>query len=147
MTTHLPTPILHVLLTLSLLTNLSLAPIQPEWSPDPDDVMMVSQTVWGEYRGEDADQRAAVVWCILNRVEDDRFPNAISEVVRQPHQFQGYSPNNPAEPFADEVRDILIRWHEGEHGIDPSLCWFYGDGRINHYRNAWKAEEASVVWP
>lgn len=145
--THLPTPILHVLLTLSLLTNLSLAPIQPEWSPDPDDVVMASQTVWGEYRGEDAEQRAAVVWCILNRVEDDRFPNTISEVVRQPHQFQGYSSNNPSEPFADEVRDILMRWHEGEHGIDPSLCWFYGDGRINHYRNAWRAEEASVAWP
>lgn len=143
----LPTPILHVLLTLSLLTNLSLAPIQPEWSPDPNDVVMVSQTVWGEYRGEDADQRAAVVWCILNRVDDDRFPNTIAGVVTQPHQFQGYSPNNPSEPFADEVRDILIRWHEGEHGIDPSLCWFYGDGRINHYRNAWRAEEASVVWP
>lgn len=147
MTNHLPTPILHVLLTLSLLTNLSLAPIQPEWSPDPNDVMMVSQTVWGEYRGEDADQRAAVVWCILNRVEDDRFPNTISEVVRQPYQFQGFSPNNPSEPFADEVRDILIRWHEGEHGIDPSLCWFYGDGKINHYRNAWRSEEASLFWP
>lgn len=49
----LPTAIIHVLTTMSLLCNLSLAPIQPpgEWTPNPDDVVMVSQTVWGGGKG------------------------------------------------------------------------------------------------
>ena len=116
------------------------------WEPDPDDIALIAKTVWGEYRGSDYDQRAAVVWCILNRVEDGRFPDTIKSVVTQQYQFHGYSPDNPLT-FAGEVKEILIRWHDGEHGIDPSLLWFNGDGRINHYRDAWEAEDVTLVWP
>lgn len=120
---------------------------EPEpWEPSSSDINLIARTVWGEYRGSDYTQRAAVAWCILNRVEDSRFPDSIAGVVTQPYQFHGYSPDNPLT-FADEVREILIKWHDGEHEIDQSLLWFSGDGRINHYRDAWEAEEATLVWP
>ena len=130
MTTHLPTPILHVLLTLSLLTNLSLIPIQTqEWQPDPNDVVMVSQTVWGEARGCRRAEQEAVVWCILNRVDDSRFPNTISGVITAVGQFSGYSPKFPSEDFKELAEDVLIRWHNGEHGIPTDLVFFRSDGQ------------------
>lgn len=137
MTTHLPTPILHVLLTLSLLTNLSLTPITPPWTPDPDDVVMVSQTVWGEARGCSRVEQEAVVWCILNRVDDGRFPNTISGVITAVGQFSGYSPKFPSEDFKELSEDVLTRWHNGEHGIPTDLVFFRADG---HGHNTFYSE-------
>lgn len=50
----IPAPVMHVLATMALLCNLSLAPVLPEpepWEPAPADVAYVSRTIWGETRG------------------------------------------------------------------------------------------------
>ena len=135
----LPVVIIHVLTTMSLLCNLSLAPIQPaeERTPDPDDVVMVSQTVWGEARGCSRVEQEAVVWCILNRVDDGRFPNTISGVITAKNQFSGYSPNFPSADFMELAEDVLTRWHNGEHGIPTDLVFFRADG---HGHNTFYSE-------
>ncbi len=38
---------------------------------------------------------AAVVWCVLKRVDDPRFPDTVLEVIEVPYQFSGYDPNIP----------------------------------------------------
>ena len=61
----IPPIVMELLATLAIICNLSLAPVLPPepepWEPDEADVVLVSQTVWGEYRGENTDQRVAVV--------------------------------------------------------------------------------------
>lgn len=96
---------------------------------------LVSRTIWGEARGCPQEEREAVALCILNRVEDERFPDTIEEVVTAPAQFAGYSPSFPAGPFREEARDVILRYRLGERGIDPALVWFTGDGRENHFRS------------
>lgn len=144
--------ILHVVLRLCLIAMVA-AQAEPAsetvetWEPDAEDVAYISRTIYGEARGCDEEQRQAVAWCILARVDDPRFPDTVEGVVTQPYQFQGYSAGNPIEPCEADARAVLIAHHEGEWGLDPDLLWFEGDGRINHYRDAWRHEEVTKQWP
>lgn len=89
---------------------------------------------------------AAVVWCVLNRVDAEGWPDTVAEVVTQPHQFAGYSPDYPAtEEFKAIAADVLIRWERekregGEVGrvLPAEYVFFTGDGEVNHFRTEYK---------
>lgn len=144
----LPTAIMHVLATMALLCNLSLAPVLPPWEPDPADVAYVSRTIWGETRGCPEKEQLGTGWCIVLRKNSPDFPNTIKSVVLQPNQWQGYSPNNPEEPFHDMAREILLADHNGEAGPLPEgFFWCSGDGRHQTFRNEWIRTEETRYWP
>ena len=124
-----------------------LAPPAEEWEPDPADVDLISRTIWGECRGCCEAEQRAQAWCILNRVDDPRFPGTIREVVTAPYQFQGYSPGNPAEPFREMAREILILWHDGEREIPVGMCWCSGDGKHQTFRDSWIVTEDTSFYP
>lgn len=144
----LPTAIMHVLTTMSLLCNLSLAPIKPPYTPDEESVVALAQTLYGECRGCSELQQKAVCWCVFNRVDDSRFPDTIIGVVSAPKQLQGYSPSNPVwENLYDVAYSCMMDWHNGENRVlDPDMCWFSGWSNTNHFRNAWLFEEATKFW-
>ena len=144
----LPTAIIHVLTTMSLLCSLSLAPIQPPYEPDPAEVTALAQTLYGECRGCSELQQRAVCWCVFNRVDDSRFPDTIIGVVSAPLQLQGYSSSNPVWDNLYEVAySCMVDWHNGENRVlDEDMCWFSGWNRINHFRNAWLSENATKFW-
>lgn len=111
--------------------------------PDEAEVEMLARVVWGEARGIPSDmEKAAVVWCILNRVDADGWPDTVAEVVTQPHQFAGYSPDYPAtEELKAVAADVLTRWdRERREGGDvgrvlpAEYVFFTGDGAHNHFR-------------
>ena len=146
----LPPAIMHVLVTLSLLTDFSLAPVLPPpepWEPDPADVALVSRTIWGETRGCPYDEQWAQGCCIVNRVDDPRWPNTIEAVVTAPDQFQGYSPNNPEEPFHDMAREVLIAWHNGDTGVPKDMCFCEGRNGHQIFRTTWLKTEETRYWP
>lgn len=117
------------------------------WEPDPKDVALISRTIWGEVRGCCEAEQRAQAWCILNRVDDPRFPDTIRGVVTAPSQFQGYSPSNPVEPFAELAREILILWHAGEREIPEDMVFCSGDGRHQRFRNTWLITAETEYWP
>lgn len=144
----LPVVIIHILTTMSLLYNLSLAPIQPPYEPDEAEVVALAQTLYGECRGCSELQQMAVCWCVFNRVDDSRFPDTIIGVVSAPLQLQGYSSSNPVwDNLYDIAYSCMVDWHNGENRVlDEDMCWFSGWNRINHFRNAWLFEEATKFW-
>lgn len=144
----LPVAIIHILTTMSLLCNLSLAPIQPPYTPDEESVVALAQTLYGECRGCSELQQKAVCWCVFNRVDDSRFPDTVIEVVSQLHQLQGYSSSNPVwDNLYDVAYSCMVDWHNGENRIlDEDMCWFSGWSNTNHFRNAWLFEEATKFW-
>lgn len=144
----LPTAIIHVLTTMSLLCNLSLASIMPPYEPDPAEVTVLAQTLYGECRGCSELQQRAVCWCVFNRVDDPRFPDTIIGVVSAPLQLQGYSSSNPVwENLYEVAYSCMVDWHNGENRVlDEDMCWFSGWNRINHFRNAWLFEDATKLW-
>lgn len=120
---------------------------QPEVLPQlytEKDVELIGRTIWGEAGGvQSKAERAAVAWCILNRV--DAFGQTIEEVVTAPHQFQGYRPEGdcPEEHF-ELAEDVLERWAMEKYGVKdvgrvlPADClYFLGDGKRNHFTNEW----------
>lgn len=114
---------------------------EPESEPEPepvisDEAVYIAKTVWGEARGCSREEQEQVIWCILNRVDDPRFPNDVIGVVTQPYQFHGYSAEFPVEQaLYDLAVDVLDRWKNGgERNLGPEYLYFSGDGVHNYFR-------------
>ena len=121
----------------------------PEPSAEPeyemyfteDDVVAMAKMLWGEARGCALDNQQKAVWCVLNRVDDPRFPDTIQGVLSQPSQFRGYSPDFPVcdELYAVAL-DVLTRWSMEKQGVTVerelpnTYLWFTGYNGSNHFR-------------
>ena len=108
------------------------------------DVIALTQMLYGEARGCTVDNQMKCVWCVLNRVDDTRFPDSIIGVVSQPYQFHGYSPSFPVWDELKEVaRDVLTRWSMEKQGADVArelsntYLWFTGYNGSNHFREVY----------
>lgn len=118
---------------------------------DLETLLALARTVWGEARGCSATEQAAVVWCVLNRADSPDFPDDPLEVVRQPDQFYGYSPENPVWPeILTLVEDVLDRRElektaVGDVGrvLPKEYVFFEGDGRHNYFRTEY---QGGTVW-
>lgn len=121
-------------------------PAEPEYEMyfTEADVTALAQMLYGEARGCTVDNQAKCVWCVLNRVDDARFPDTIQGVLSQPSQFHGYSPNFPVWDELKEVaRDVLTRWSLEKQGVTVerelpnTYLWFTGDSVQNHFREVY----------
>ena len=128
----------------------ALTPTPDPYIPDEAEVEMLARLIWGEARGVPSDMhKAAVVWCVLNRVDDPRFPDTVLEVLEAPYQFAGYSADYPVLPeLATLASDVLIRYHAERDGgtnvgrvLPVEYLYFTGDGRNNHFTIGWKDAE------
>lgn len=110
--------------------------------PDPEEVEALAKVVYREARGCSKIEQAAVIWCILNRVDSPEryFPDTIIEVIKQPHQF-AYTDETPLWPSLKALaEDVLTRWHDEKEGAEDvgrvlpaGYLYFVGDGKSNHF--------------
>ena len=64
-----------------------------EYVPNAAEVEALAKLIYGEAGiVPSTTEQAAVVWCVLNRVDDPRFPDTVLEVIEAPYQFSGYDP-------------------------------------------------------
>lgn len=133
----------------------SAAESTPAWEPDAADVEMLAKLIWGEARGiPSTTEKAAVVWCVLNRVDSPKYPDTVAEVVTQRHQFVGYKASNPTtEEFMEIARDVLVRWHSEKNGtsevgrvLPKDYLYFTGDGARNYFTAEWSSSAAEYGW-
>ena len=125
----------------------------PEYIPDPEEVTMLAKLVYGEARGiKSQTEQAAVVWCVLNRVDSTGYGmgHSVEYVVTFPDQFHGYNPRHPTvDDYGRDLRelaaDVLTRWDaekEGETDVGRVLpkgyLWFEGKDGHNVFRNAYR---------
>lgn len=120
------------------------APIYYEMYFTEDDVEAVAKMLWGEARGCSQDNQIKCVWVVLNRVDDERFPDTIQGVLSQPSQFHGFSESYPVtDELYDVAFDVLTRWSYEKQGVPvrrelpSSFLWFTGDGVTNHFREVY----------
>lgn len=123
---------------------------------DTETLDIMANCLYGEARGLSPMEQSAVVWCILNRV--DAGYGDIKQVVTKPKQFTGYKADRvyksesaklTYERCKEIVIDVYCRWRaEGVTGesrgrtLPKNYLWFYGDGKHNHFRDAYKSKEA-----
>lgn len=107
------------------------------------DVIAMAQMLYGEARGCELTNQQQAVWCVLNRVDDSRFPDSIIGVLSQPHQFHGYSCNFPVwDSLCEIARDVMTRWSMEKQGaavereLSKNFLWFTGDGEKNTFRES-----------
>lgn len=112
---------------------------------DPAEIEYIGRTIWGEAGGiPDPAERAAVAWCILNRV--DARGQSIQTVVTADHQFLGYRRRGECpQEHLDLAADVLTRWKRekaGETNVGRTLPagyqYFYGDGQHNYFTKEWR---------
>ena len=122
-------------------------------NPSESDLVKIAQTVYGEARGCSKTEQAAVVWCILNRIDDPRWPDTIDGVVTQ-SQFHGYSTNQPVTPeIYALVLDVYARYTREKAGdsdvgrvLPKEYVFFHGDGKSNHFRMDFSYSGAYWDW-
>jgi N-acetylmuramoyl-L-alanine amidase len=99
-----------------------------------EDFVFISSVVEAESdRSESLDGRILIALTIINRVEDPRFPDTISEVLTAPGQFStvrnGHSIVDRTD-YSDEAVIRAVEWNEA--GDDPNVLFFncigYGIG-------------------
>ncbi len=95
--------------------------------------------------------RAAVVWCILNRV--DAGYGDFEEVATAPNQFAYYQNTRIVKEFYELAEDVLDRWSQEKAGIKDvgrvlpqDYLWFMGNGKVNIFRNKYKGDYKIWDW-
>ena len=126
-------------------------PEEEQYTPDAAEVEALARMLYGEARGIASDmEKAACVWCVLNRVDDPCFPDTVLEVLEAPYQFAGYSADYPVLPeLAALAADVLTRYHAERDGdtdagrvLPAEYVYFTGDGRRNYFTAEWKSDDA-----
>ncbi len=117
---------------------------------DYDEEMdMLAKLVWAEARGIDSKmEQAAVVWCVLNRVDAGFSNDTISGVVKARSQF-AYSSGLPVkEGLRDLAQDVLIRWLLEKRGIGDvgrvlpkEYLYFAGHDGHNWFRKGYSSRK------
>lgn len=119
-----------------------------------DDLELLAQTVYAEaHVCKTTRERAAVVWCVLNRLDAGRYGDSIREVVTAPYQF-AWTEDRPVVPaYIELAEDVLRRWaaeKEGQEDVGRVLpaeyLFFEGDGWENHFTTTFPVGEAAGEW-
>lgn len=87
------------------------------------------------------EEKACIVWAILNRVDDSRFPDTIEEVVNQPYQMTCYKSFEKYGQFINLAENVLYRHQAEMEGLENSgrilpkeYCYWWGNGEHNNFR-------------
>lgn len=112
------------------------------------DVDWLRRCVKAEIGGGTLTEQSQVVWCVLNRLDAGGFGGTITDVITAPRQFVYSKGTGSASEFDWIVRDVLTRWVGEKKGdstpetsgrtLPPEYKYFWGDGRHNHFTDAWK---------
>lgn len=119
------------------------------YPPTEEELTILAKVVYREARGiGDKAHQAAVIWCILNRVDAGLGGDTITEVATYPNAF-AWVPATPVEQeFLMLAADVCERWNLEKAGQDDvgrvlpkEYLYFTGDGKLNHFTTEWKGTE------
>lgn len=117
---------------------------------DEESAKYLANVTWGEARGCSVTEKAAVMWCVLNRVDSPKYPNSVKEVVTQKSQFDGYSEDNPiTKELFQLANSVLTYWSEGNDSgrvLPKEYLYFTGDGEHNCFYTTWASNAVAWDW-
>ncbi|MGD7045455.1 spore cortex-lytic enzyme [Jeotgalibacillus proteolyticus] len=86
-----------------------------------NDIQLMANAVYGEARGEPYIGQVAVAAVILNRIEDEDFPNTVSGVIFEPLAFTAVADGQiwlePNEQAKEAVIDAINGWDPSENAL------------------------------
>lgn len=95
----------------------------------------LAMSIYYEARGEPLAGQYAVADVVLNRVDDDRFPNNICEVIKQKNQFHWKKivPRSNSNWFAAKKIALDILKNDTHRGITEGAIFFQRSPRVPSY--------------
>jgi hypothetical protein len=92
-------------------------------------------------------EQAAVMWCVLNRLDAGYWGDSLSRVVRARSQF-AYSSGLPVrENFRELAQDVMMRWLLEKRGVEDvgrvlphDYYYFSGHGGHNWFRKSYRSD-------
>ena len=112
-----------------------------------NEIKMLAKLIYREARGiNSTDQKAAVVWCVLNRVDNGNYGSSISKVITAKHQF-AWVPDTPVkDEFYDLAKDVVTRWLLEKEGFEEvgrvlpkDYLYFAGRDGKNWFRKEYRS--------
>ena len=79
---------------------------------DAADVVMIGKVVQHEAGNQSELGKRLVIDTILNRVESDRFPNSVYEVINQPGQYCNPKEYAPVELYSIIAQEMYVRTND-----------------------------------
>ncbi len=108
-----------------------------------DDIMLLARIIYAEARGEASKGKVAVGSVIVNRVEDERFPDNVKDVIREQGQFSslfdGQANLYPDEEAINAAKAALLGYdptHQSIFFYNPAiatnLAWISNRPIVKH---------------
>lgn len=115
------------------------------------EIEMLAKVVYKEAGGiKWKHHKAAVVWCVLNRLDSGIYGDSMYDIIVQPNAFAYYPETKVREEFVELVIDVMTRWlleHEGytEVGrvLSSEYIYFHGADGVNKFK---KKVNDRVYW-
>ena len=103
---------------------------------------MLAKLIYTEARGvKSQTEQAAIVWCVLNRVDSKLFAGTIAGVIRQKDQFAWDEDAPVLKQYRDLAQDVLMRYEMEKMGyqdvgrvLPKQYLYFAGHGGRNYFR-------------
>lgn len=114
-----------------------------------EEIEMMARVLYAEAGAVESDMyKAAVVWVILNHLDNGFHGDTIEQVVTYPNAL-AYDESTPLdEDLIALVTDVVARYNWERQGlteigrvIPSDYLYFYGDGEANHFMNTWPVGE------
>jgi hypothetical protein len=113
---------------------------------DEADAELLAKLIWAEARGVKSEkERAAVAWCVFNRIDDAEFAgDTVHAVVTREGQFASIASAPALETHLAEARDTLIAYADEKEGtnrigygrtLPKQYVYFWGDGKRNYFKD------------
>ena len=104
-----------------------------------EEMHCLQQNIYFEARGESVLGQRAVAWVTLNRMDSDRYPNTICEVVWQDRQFSWTHDGLPDRPGTNSIeqqswaragliaRSVTRKWAYNHESLVEDAVMFHAD--------------------
>lgn len=141
--------------------NETAAPAEPQLHYTEVEAVILAKLLYQEARGVSGifcdvsheARQAAVLWCVLNRLDNGSYGDSIVDVVTAHNQF-AYDPQTPVDKeLLWLANDVLTRWSMEKNGetdvgrtLPANYFFFLGDGEENHFRNGFKDYDNTWDW-
>jgi len=114
-----------------------------------EELIMLAKIIYREGRGLSSTQeKASIVWCVLNRVDSKDFDNTIKKVITARRQF-AWRPNTPVKnEFYVLAQDVVTRWLLEKEGcsqvgrvLPENYLFFASHKKRNRYRQGYSSKK------
>ncbi|GAA0341861.1 cell wall hydrolase [Bacillus carboniphilus] len=97
----------------------------PVYKLSKEEKKLLARLVHAEAKGEPFEGKVAVATVVINRVEDEKFPDTLKEVIYQKNAFQPVQNGSINEPADKEAKEAVKEALDEYEKANEDVLYFY----------------------